>query len=276
MKFVRFGAPGAEKPGLIDEQGYFRDLSGEIEDIAGNLLTTDFEKVRKISLERLPLLPDTVRLGPPVGGIGKIVGVGLNYQDHARECSFPIPKEPTLFLKATSLLAGPNDDVRIPENASQLDWEVELAVVIGRGGVNIPASSAPEHIAGFCLAIDFSERAFQFDRGGQGFKGKSADTFGPLGPWLVMADAIDLGALRLTLSVNGETRQNGAVSDMIFSVPKLVSYVSEFMSLHPCDVIITGTPAGVSMATKNYLKPADVLVAFGSGLGKQRHVIRTA
>ena len=208
--------------------------------------------------------------------VGKIIGVGLNYRDHAAETGLPLPKEPTLFLKATSALCGPNDDVVIPRGSEGIDWEVELGVVIGTPGVYIEERDALDHVAGYILGIDFSERDFQFNRGGQGFKGKSADTFAPLGPWLATREEIpDSQALGLRLSVNGVEKQNGSTRDMIFSVAALVAYTSRFMSLQPGDVILTGTPAGVGLGQKppTYLKPGDVVTASIDGLGEQRHVI---
>ena len=211
-----------------------------------------------------------------LAAVGKIIGVGLNYRDHAEETGLPLPKEPTLFLKATSALCGPNDDVVIPRDSKGIDWEVELGVVIGTPGVYIAERAALDHVAGYILGIDFSERDFQFNRGGQGFKGKSADTFAPLGPWLASrAEIPDPQALGLQLSVNGVERQNGSTRDMIFSVAQLVSYTSRFMSLQPGDVILTGTPAGVGLGQKPpvYLKAGDVVTASIDGLGEQRHRI---
>ncbi len=206
--------------------------------------------------------------------VGKIIGVGLNYRDHAEETGLALPKEPTLFLKATSALCGPNDDLVIPRDANSVDWEVELGVVIGKSGVYISERDAPDHVLGYILGIDFSERDFQFNRGGQGFKGKSADTFAPLGPWLATRDEIpDPQNLALRLSVNGVVKQKGSTSDMIFPVKALVSYISRFMSLRSGDVILTGTPAGVALGAKppNYLKPGDVVTASIDGLGEQTH-----
>ena len=214
-----------------------------------------------------------------LAGVGKVIGVGLNYRDHAEETGLPLPKEPTLFLKATSSLCGPNEDVVIPRDSKGIDWEVELGVVIGTPGVYIVERLALDHVAGYILGIDFSERDFQFNRAGQGFKGKCCDTFGPLGPWLVTRDEIpDAQTLGLRLSVNGVEKQNGSTRDMIFSVAALVSYISRFMSLHPGDVILTGTPAGVGLGQKppTYLKPGDVVTASIDGLGEQRHTIVAA
>jgi 2,4-diketo-3-deoxy-L-fuconate hydrolase len=211
--------------------------------------------------------------------VGKVIGVGLNYRDHAEETGLPLPKEPTLFLKATSSLCGPNDDVVIPRDSHGIDWEVELGVVIGAPGVSIEERSALDHVAGYVLGIDFSERDFQFNRAGQGFKGKSCDTFGPLGPWLASREEIpDPQVLGLRLAVNGIEKQNGSTRDMIFSVAQLVAYISHFMSLQPGDVILTGTPAGVGLGQKppTYLKPGDVVTARIDGLGEQTHRVVAA
>ena len=275
MRLLRYGVSGAEKPGLVDKSGRLRDLSGTIADIAGDVLTPDgLAKLAKLKPENLPEVGGKPRLGPPLARIGKIIGVGLNYSDHAKEVGLPLPKEPTLFLKATSSLAGPTDDLRMPRDGVKLDWEVELGVVIGQGGVYISETAAMDHVAGYCLGIDFTEREFQYNRGGQGFKGKSSDTFGPLGPWLVTRDEIaDPHELKLHLTVNGVTRQNGNTSNMIYSVGELVSYCSRFMSLQTGDVILTGTPAGVAKreVLGDFLKPGDEVIATIDGLGEQRH-----
>jgi 2-keto-4-pentenoate hydratase/2-oxohepta-3-ene-1,7-dioic acid hydratase in catechol pathway len=274
MRLVRYGDAGAEGPGLLDDAGQLRDVSRAIDDVAGEALAPDaLAQLRGVPAGEFPIVPDNSRLGPPVAGIGKIVGVGLNYRDHAAEAKMPVPTEPTLFLKATSALCGPDDDTIIPREATSVDWEVELGVVIGLPGVYISERDALAHVAGYCVGIDFSEREFQFNRGGQGFKGKSADSFAPLGPWLVTADAIDPQNLALRLSVNGVGRQDGNTRDMIFPVAALIAYISRFMSLQAGDVILTGTPAGVGMgmAPKTYLKPGDVVEATIAGLGTQRH-----
>ena len=276
-RLVRHGPKGHEKPGLLDPGGMLRDLSGIVPDIGGEVLERLPEPFTGLDPETLPAVADPVRLGAPVAGIGKIVGVGLNYRDHAAECGLPLPTEPTLFLKATSALAGPADDLVMPREAHSVDWEVELGVVIGRGGVYVAEAEAMAHVAGYCLAIDFSERDFQFNRAGQGFKGKSADSFGPLGPWLVTRNGVpDPHDLALALSVNGIARQQGSTHDMIFSVPELSSYISRFMSLQPGDVVLTGTPAGVGMGRKPpvYLAPGDEVVAAIESLGEQRHRVR--
>lgn len=279
MRLVRFGDAGAERPGLLDEAGQLREVSGFVDDFAGDGLWPDaLAQLRRAPVSQFPIVQGNPRLGSPIGGIGKIVGGGLNYRDHAAEAKMPVPKEPTLFLKATSALCGPDDDTVIPRDATSVDWEVELGVVIGTPGVYIAEKDALSHIAGYCVGIDFSEREFQFNRGGQGFKGKSADTFAPLGPWLVTADAVDPQNLAMRLSVNGQVRQDGNTRDMIFSVAELVSYISRFMSLQAGDVILTGTPAGVGMGMepKTYLKPGDVVEATIEGLGTQRHRVVAA
>ncbi len=252
-----------------------RDLSSTVADLGGDaLLPTGLERFAGLALDGLPSVPSPARFGPPIAGIGKIIGVGLNYRDHAVETKLPLPKEPTLFLKPTSALVGPTDDVQIPRDGCSLDWEIELGVVIGQAGVYIAENAAMGHVAGYCVGIDFSEREFQFNRGGQGFKGKSSDTFAPLGPWLVTEDEVsDPHALALTLAVNGAVRQDSNTNGMIFSVPELVSYVSRFMSLQPGDVILTGTPAGVGLGQNppTYLKAGDEVIATIDGLGEQRH-----
>ena len=275
MRLVRYGEPGRERPGLIDASDTVRDLSGVVPDIAGEALSPDsLARLARLDPAALPALPNPGRLGPPLAGIGKIIGVGLNYRDHAEECRLPLPSEPTLFLQATSALSGPHDVVPMPLDGRDLDWEVELAVVIGRPGVYIGQRDALDHVAGYCVGIDFSERDFQFRRGGQGFKGKSADGFGPLGPWLVPSSALpDPSGLSLRLSVNGEKRQDGRTADMLFPVPQLIAYVSRFMSLQAGDVILTGTPAGVGMGQTppTYLRVGDTVEATIDGLGTQRH-----
>jgi 2-keto-4-pentenoate hydratase/2-oxohepta-3-ene-1,7-dioic acid hydratase in catechol pathway len=275
VRLVRYGPKGAEKPGILDSRDGVRDLSHVVADIGGDVLFDEgLQRLSRLRPEDLRLVSSPLRFGPPVAAIGKIIGVGLNYRDHAAETKLPLPKEPTLFLKATSALAGPTDDLLIPREARSVDWEVELGMVIGRGGVYIAESSAMDHVAGYCLGIDFSERDFQLHRGGQGFKGKSADTFAPLGPWLATKDSIaDPQTLELRLSVNGSLRQHGTTRDMTFSVRELVSYISHFMSLQSGDVILTGTPAGVGMGQDPpvYLKAGDLVLASIDGLGSQEH-----
>ncbi len=276
MKLVRYRATTGEKPGLL--------LDGEIYDLSAGFAALShraptFEHVEAIAavpVKTLQKVGKGLPLGPPLRGIGKIIGVGLNYRDHAEETGLPLPKEPTLFLKATSALCGPADDLVMPREGKSVDWEVELGVVIGRPGVYIAERDALDHVLGYCIGIDFSERDFQFNRGGQGFKGKSADTFAPLGPFLATRDEIaDPQDLALRLGVNGKAKQSGSTRDMIFSVAELVSYISRFMSLQPGDVILTGTPAGVGLGQKPpvYLNAGDVVTASITGLGEQMHKV---
>ncbi len=276
MKLVRYRATTGEKPGLL--------LDGEIYDLSAGFAALShraptFEHVDAIAavpVKTLQKVGKGLPLGPPLRGIGKIIGVGLNYRDHAEETGLPLPKEPTLFLKATSALCGPTDDLVMPREGKSVDWEIELGVVIGRPGVYIAERDAIDHVLGYVLGIDFSERDFQFNRGGQGFKGKSADTFAPLGPFLATRDEIaDPQDLSLRLSVNGKQKQSGSTRDMIFSVAELVSYISRFMSLQPGDVILTGTPAGVGLGQKPpvYLNAGDVVTASITGLGEQMHKV---
>ena len=276
MRLLRYvSTDGAPRPGVLDAAGVPRDLSPVLPDLAGSaLLPASLERLAGVDMEALPPMPAGARLLPPVGGVGKVIGVGLNYRDHAIECGLPLPTEPTLFLKATSALAGPDDPVAVPRGGQSLDWEVELGVVIGQGGAYVAEGRALDHVAGYCLAIDFSEREFQFRRGGQGFKGKSADGFGPLGPWLLTRDALpDPQGVPLRLEVNGAVRQQGTTAGMIFPVAALVSYISGFMSLQPGDVVLTGTPSGVGMGRKPpaYLRPGDEVVAGAGLLGRQAH-----
>jgi 2-keto-4-pentenoate hydratase/2-oxohepta-3-ene-1,7-dioic acid hydratase in catechol pathway len=279
MKLVRYRAATGERPGLI--------LDGEVFDLSGTFTALNpraptLEEVATIAAVPAKTLARVAKgavLGPPLRGIGKIIGVGLNYRDHAEETGLPVPKEPTLFLKATSALCGPTDDLIIPRDAKSVDWEVELGVVIGKPGIYIAERDALDHVLGYCTGIDFSERDFQFNRGGQGFKGKSADTFAPLGPFLATRDEIaDPQKLSLRLSVNGKMKQSGSTREMIFSVAELVSYISRFMSLQPGDVILTGTPAGVGLGQKPpvYLKAGDVVTASIEGLGEQSHKVVAA
>ncbi len=276
MKLVRYGAIGAEKPGLIDAEGKIRDLSDVVGDIAGATLSdAGLDLIRSVDPATLPEVEADVRLGPCVAGIGKIVAIGLNYSDHAAELGMAVPPEPIMFMKATSSISGPNDPVIIPRGSEKTDWEVELTIVIGTRAKYVSEADAMNHVAGFCVMNDVSERAFQIERQGQWVKGKSADTFGPIGPWLVTRDEIDdPQALAMDLSVNGETRQNGTTATMVYGVAHLVSYVSQFMTLHPGDIIPTGTPPGVGMGMKppTYLKPGDVIELGIEGLGRQRQV----
>lgn len=276
MKLVRYGAIGAEKPGLIDAEGKIRDLSDVVGDIAGATLSdAGLDLIRSVDPATLPEVEADVRLGPCVAGIGKIVAIGLNYSDHAAESGMAVPPEPIMFMKATSSISGPNDPVIIPRGSEKTDWEVELTIVIGTRAKYVSEADAMNHVAGFCVMNDVSERAYQIERQGQWTKGKSADTFGPIGPWLVTRDEIDdPQALAMDLSVNGETRQNGTTATMVYGVAHLVSYVSQFMTLHPGDIIPTGTPPGVGMGMKppTYLKPGDVIELGIEGLGRQRQV----
>ena len=276
MKLVRYRATTGEKPGLLLD-GEIYDLSAGFAALSHRAPTFEhIEAIAAVPVKTLQKVGKGLPLGPPLRGIGKIIGVGLNYRDHAEETGLPLPKEPTLFLKATSALCGPADDLVMPREAKSVDWEVELGVVIGKPGVYIAERDALDHVLGYCIGIDFSERDFQFNRGGQGFKGKSADTFAPLGPFLATRDEIaDPQDLALRLSVNGKVKQSGSTRDMIFSVAELVSYISRFMSLQPGDVILTGTPAGVGLGQKPpvYLQAGDVVTASITGLGEQTHKV---
>ncbi|OZI19551.1 2-hydroxyhepta-2,4-diene-1,7-dioate isomerase [Bordetella genomosp. 9] len=274
MKLLRYGAKGQEKPGLLDRQGRIRDLSGHIADIgAAALLPESLDRLKKIDAESLPLVPGKPRLGPCVSGTGKFICIGLNYSDHAAETGATVPPEPIIFMKATSAITGPDDPIEIPRNSEKTDWEVELGVVIGKAAKYVPESEAMAHVAGYCLINDVSERAFQAERQGQWTKGKSADTFGPIGPWLVTPDEIaDPQALAMWLEVNGHRYQNGSTATMVYGVRYLVSYLSQFMSLQPGDIISTGTPPGVGLGQNPqvYLKAGDVVTLGIEGLGTQR------
>jgi 2-keto-4-pentenoate hydratase/2-oxohepta-3-ene-1,7-dioic acid hydratase in catechol pathway len=274
MKLVRYGAPGAEKPGLIDAEGGIRDISAHVLDISGEVLTDDgLAKLRKLDPAGLPKVEAGVRFGPCVAGVGKFICIGLNYADHAAESGMAVPPEPVIFMKATSAICGPNDDVLIPRGSKKTDWEVELGVVIGSRAKYVSEAEALKHVAGYCLANDVSEREFQAERQGQWTKGKSCDTFGPIGPWLVTRDEVaDPQALKMWLNVNGKTMQDGSTATMVYGVAFLVSYLSQFMTLHPGDVISTGTPPGVGLGMKPpvFLKPGDVVELGIEGLGEQR------
>ena len=273
MKFIRHGERGSEKPGMVDGEGIYRDLSGEIADLAGDALA-DLSRLADIDAAALPAVPAGTRLGPCVGGTGKFLCIGLNYYDHAAEMGLDAPKEPVLFLKATSAISGPNDPIVVPRGAEKVDWEVELGIVIGRTAKYVSEADAMSHVAGFCVLNDVSERSFQTERAGQWTKGKSCDTFGPTGPMLVTPDEVgDPQALDIWLKVNGEFRQNGTTETMIFGPAHIVSYLSQFFTLHPGDIISTGTPPGVGMGMKpepQYLKLGDVVELGISGLGEQR------
>ena len=284
MKLLRYGAPGAEKPGLLDDAGRVRDLSGVIGDVAGDALRPDSIKMLQgLDIAALPTVAGTpqedLRLGPCVGQIGKFICIGLNYADHAAEAGMPIPEEPIIFNKWTSAICGPNDPIQIPRGSQKTDWEVELGVVIGEPGVYIDEADAMKHVAGFCIVNDVSERDFQLNRAGTWDKGKGCDTFGPTGPWLVTPDEIaDMDDLNMWLDVDGERMQSGSTATLIFKIPHLISYCSQFMSLQPGDVISTGTPPGVGMGQKppRYLQAGETVSLGIDGLGEQRNPVRKA
>jgi 2-keto-4-pentenoate hydratase/2-oxohepta-3-ene-1,7-dioic acid hydratase in catechol pathway len=280
MKLVRWGPRAQERPGVLGNDGTVRDLSGWVGDIRGDMLGAhSLNRLRGIDASKLPPVEPGTRLGPPVAGSGKFVCIGLNYSDHAAEAGVPVPDEPVIFGKATSAITGPNDDVILPKGCLKADWEVELGVVIGTTTQYAPLETALEHVAGYLVVNDLSERYFQMERSGQWIKGKSADTFGPIGPWLVTRDEIpNPQGLRMTLDVNGRRYQNGSTATMIFPVAMLVSYVSQFMSLQPGDIISTGTPPGVGLGQKPpvWLKPGDEMVLSIEGLGTQRQRVRGA
>jgi 2-keto-4-pentenoate hydratase/2-oxohepta-3-ene-1,7-dioic acid hydratase in catechol pathway len=279
MKLLRYGPPGRERPGLLDAHGGIRDLSSAISDLRGEaLLPESMARLQQIDARTLPLVEGTPRLGSCVTGIGKFICVGLNYSDHAAESGMPVPAEPIIFMKATSCVSGPNDDIVIPRGSQKTDWEVELAVVIGQRAKYVEQTDAMSHVAGFCVVNDVSERAFQLEGTGQWVKGKSADSFGPLGPWLVTRDEVpDCQQLDMWLEVDGHRYQDGNTRTMVFGVSFLVSYLSRFMSLHPGDVIATGTPPGVGLGQKPpvYLREGNEVRLGIAGLGEQRQrVIR--
>ncbi|MGN6536250.1 MAG: fumarylacetoacetate hydrolase family protein [Mesorhizobium sp.] len=278
MKLLRYGEPGAEKPGLLDADGVIRDLSAHVADIGGGALdAASLAALAKLDAKSLPAVAGSPRLGACVAGTGKFICIGLNYSDHAAETGATVPSEPIIFMKATSAIVGPNDDVLIPRGSEKTDWEVELAVVIGRKAKYVSEAEALDYVAGYCLTNDVSERAFQAERQGQWTKGKSCDTFGPIGPWLVTKDEVkDPQDLKMWLTVNGETRQNGSTKTMVYGVAFLVSYLSQFMSLMPGDVISTGTPPGVGLGMKppRYLKAGDVVELGIEGLGTQKQTFR--
>jgi 2-keto-4-pentenoate hydratase/2-oxohepta-3-ene-1,7-dioic acid hydratase in catechol pathway len=281
MKLLRFGPSGSEKPGLLDADGQIRDLSGVVDDIAGDVLSeASLAKLAAIDPATLPLAPAGSRYGPCVGRVGKFICIGLNYADHAAESNLPVPSEPVVFMKATSAIIGPNDEVLKPRDSTKLDWEVELGVVIGKHAAYVSEEDALDYVAGFCTINDVSERAFQLERGGTWDKGKGCDTFGPIGPWLVTKDeARDFNNLHMWLEVNGKRYQNGSSSTMVFKVPQIVAYLSRFMSLQPGDVISTGTPPGVGMGVKPepvWLNPGDVMELGIEGLGTQKQTVRAA
>ena len=277
MKLLRYGAPGAEKPGLLDADGRVRDLSAVVPDIAGQtLLPEGLTALQDLDVASLPVVhgvpQQDLRLGPCVGEIGKFICIGLNYADHAKEAGMPIPPEPIIFNKWTSAICGPNDPIQIPRDSVRTDWEVELGVVIGKPGVYIDEASAMDHVAGFCVINDVSEREFQLDRAGTWDKGKGCDTFGPIGPWLVTPEELeDIDDLAMWLDVDGHRMQSGTTATLIFKIPQLVAYCSRFMSLQPGDVISTGTPPGVGMGQKppRYLRGGETVTLGISGLGQQ-------
>jgi 2-keto-4-pentenoate hydratase/2-oxohepta-3-ene-1,7-dioic acid hydratase in catechol pathway len=273
MKLVRYGNPGREKPGLIDAEGRVRDLSGVVPDLGPEQLgATALARLRKLNPAKLPLVRGKPRFGCPVAQVGKFIAIGLNYADHAAESGVPIPKEPVVFMKATSCIQGPNDPVMLPRGSVKTDWEVELGVVIGTRARYVSMKDALDHVAGYAVINDVSEREFQLERGPQWDKGKGCDTFGPIGPWLVTTDEIpNVQRLDMWLDVNGQRMQTGNTRTMIFTVAKLVSYVSQFMTLLPGDVITTGTPPGVGLGLKppRYLKKGDVIRLGIEGLGEQ-------
>ena len=277
MKLLRYGLPGQEKPGVLDGKGRVRDLSGVIADVAGAALLPDsLAKLRGIDVNTLPLVAGTpqkdLRLGPCVGQIGKFICIGLNYADHAAESGMQVPPEPVVFNKWTSAVVGPDDNVEVPRGSLKTDWEVELGVVIGKGGRYIEEADALSHVAGYCVVNDVSEREYQLERAGTWDKGKGCDTFGPTGPWLVTPDELgDINALKMWLEVDGKRYQNGSTATMVYKVPFLISYLSRFMSLQPGDVISTGTPPGVGMGQKPpvYLRAGQVIHLGIDGLGTQ-------
>ena len=277
MKLVRFGPAGHEKPGIVDTDGLIRDLSAHVPDFAGvHLEPAALDTISALDPASLPLAPAGARLGPPVAGTRNFVAIGLNYADHAKETGQELPAEPILFNKAPTCICGPNDDVMYPKNSDRMDWECEIAFVIGTRARYVEAKDALGYIAGYCICNDVSERRFQVKRNGQWVKGKSAETFGPLGPWLVTPDEMsDPHSLTMSLDVNGDRKQTGSTSTMIFQIPQLLAYVTEFMVLEPGDVITTGTPPGVGSAKKppEYLKAGDVMVLTIEGLGEQRQTI---
>ncbi|AJY44800.1 fumarylacetoacetate hydrolase family protein [Martelella endophytica] len=274
MKLLRVGAKGAERPAILHADGSYRDISSIVVDIAGEALSANgLSRIAAADIDSLPVLPGTSRIGPCVGNVGKFICIGLNYADHAAETGADLPKEPIIFMKATSAIIGPNDDVRIPKNSKKSDWEVELGVVIGKEARYVDEADAMDHVAGYCVVNDLSEREFQIERSGQWVKGKSADTFGPIGPWLVTRDEVaDPQDLPMWLEVDGHRYQDGSTKTMVFGVQYLVSYLSQFMSLQPGDIITTGTPPGVGMGIKPepvYLKEGQTMRLGIEGLGEQ-------
>jgi 2,4-diketo-3-deoxy-L-fuconate hydrolase len=277
MRLVRYGRPGKEKPGLFDEEGRLRDLSGVVADIGGDVLSEkSLRKLAKVDWKTLPLVRGNPRLGVPVTGVGKFIGIGMNYADHAAETGAPVPKEPIMFMKATSSLSGPDDPVQLPKGSKKTDWEVELGVVIGTRAQYVSEEDALKYVAGYCVVNDVSERAYQFEMGSQWDKGKGCDTFGPVGPFLVTKDEIfDVQDLDLYLELNGKRMQSGNTSTMIFTVAHIVSYLSRFMTLEPGDIITTGTPPGVGLgrSPQRFLKKGDKLRLGIAGIGEQQQEV---
>lgn len=279
MKLLRFGKKGYEQPGILDRDNNIRDLSGIVRDIDGEVLENELTRIRDIDISSLPIVDGPVRLGPCVAKTGKFICIGLNYSDHAAETNAPIPSEPVIFNKWTSAIIGPYDDVEIPRGSKKTDWEVELGVIIGRSGRYIEKDQAMDHVAGYCVINDISEREYQIERGGTWDKGKGCDTFGPIGPWLVTKDEIeDPQNLDLWLDIDGKRYQNGTTQKMIFDVVTIVSYVSQFMSLQAGDIISTGTPPGVGLGLKPpvYLKPGQTMHLGITGLGEQKQKVVSA
>ncbi|MDX8466688.1 fumarylacetoacetate hydrolase family protein [Mesorhizobium sp. VK23B] len=278
MKLLRYGEVGSERPGLLDQDGTIRDLSAHVADIAGTALhPASLEMLSKLDPKSLPAVSGSPRIGACVAGTGKFICIGLNYSDHAAETGATVPPEPIIFMKASSAIVGPDDDVLIPRGSVKTDWEVELGVVIGKTAKYVSEDDALDYVAGYCVAHDVSERAFQAERQGQWTKGKSCDTFGPIGPWLVTKDEIaDPQNLKMWLTVNGKTMQNGSTRTMIYGVKYLVAYLSQFMSLHAGDIISTGTPPGVGLGMKPpvFLKPGDVVELGIEGMGQQMQTFR--
>lgn len=277
MKLVRYGDSGRELPGVLDSESEIHDLSTVIPDLAGSALSpSGLERLRALDVSTLPVVSGDPRIGPCVAGVGKFICIGLNYSDHAAESGMAVPAEPVVFMKATSCICGPNDEVVIPKGSTKSDWEVELGVVIGSTAKYVSEEDALSHVAGYCVVNDLSERAFQLEGTGQWVKGKSADTFGPIGPWLVTADEMhDPQALDMWLEVDGHRYQNGSTRTMVFGVAHLISYLSRFMSLQPGDIISTGTPPGVGLGQKPpiYLRPGNVMTLGIEGLGRQRQQV---
>lgn len=281
MKLLRYGPAGQERPGIIDAQGQIRDVSAHVPDWTGEQLAPEIlKRIAALPVESLPIVSGNPRIGPCVGRVGKLICTGLNYADHAAESNMDLPTEPLLFMKATSAICGPNDPIERPIGSTKLDWEVELAIVIGQRAKNVTEADALQHVAGYCVINDVTDRSFQLERGGQWMKGKSADSFAPIGPWLVTRDEItDVTQLHMWLDVDDLRRQNGSTQTMVFSVQKIVSYISQFMTLYPGDVIATGTPPGVGMGIKPapiYLKDGQVIKAGIEHLGEQRQQVLPA